>query len=195
MKTAKRKTAGKAPGLHSPATLLAVLIIGHPDPDAKFRSWIGRLGVDWMIQPRDVLNVQQGFWTGINSDNLYAVFAQDDDEVRKSQAKLSADYDRIFGKDFMRCRRDIRPYLPKALSSQLTPLTEKPLYTDDEHDEDVYEAPDDIEISETREIPKALEVQQCKMSTIYQFRQNRHAGSRHALLARALPKRLYPTRT
>ena len=63
----------KAPGLHSPAGLLALLIIAHPDPDLRFKNWIRRLQINWMMQPRHLLDVKNGFWKGLNARNVYEV--------------------------------------------------------------------------------------------------------------------------
>lgn len=68
----KKRPPWRAPGLHSPAGMLAVLVIAHPDLDgAKFRNWIGRLQIEWMMtQDPDVLKVEKGFWKGLDKDNV-----------------------------------------------------------------------------------------------------------------------------
>ncbi len=104
----RRKFGWKASGLHSPAGLMAVLIIAHPDPDQRFKHWIGRLQIGWMMtQSRDTLAVE-GFWKGLNSANLYTVFATE--EARRPEFRMLASYTPLF-RDFLSCRRDIRPYL------------------------------------------------------------------------------------
>lgn len=125
----KKKTGWKAPGLHSPAGetshqppvgeeviadeltgMMAILVIAHPN-DSKFKTKIGQLEIQWMMtQDRASLSVSGGFWKGINSANLYTVFSST--EVRETEVPLLADYTRILGADFPRCRKDIRPFLP-----------------------------------------------------------------------------------
>ena len=61
------------------------------------------------MQKRDTLAVSQGFWKGITMENLYSVFAPA--EPREASCPLLADYDQLLGENFLRCRRDIRPYL------------------------------------------------------------------------------------
>lgn len=122
--TAKKKMAGRAPGLHSPAALMAVLIIAYPDPNSKVRNWIGRMQIGWMMtQPRDTLKVTSGFWKGVHAGNINTVFAPETDEERKAAVTVLADYDSIFGQDFTNCIKDIRPYLPEPWASNVGPLT------------------------------------------------------------------------
>ncbi|KAI1116061.1 hypothetical protein F5Y14DRAFT_449553 [Nemania sp. NC0429] len=108
VKQRKRKASWKAPGLHTPAGLLAVLILAHPDPDSKFRNWVGRLEIDWMIRPRDTLAVTHGFWEGITAANIYDTFAYE--EPRIPQFPFLADYTVLFSR-FEACQRDIRPFV------------------------------------------------------------------------------------
>lgn len=141
----RRKRAGsKAPGLHSAATILAVLIISHPDPDSKFRQWIGRLQIDWMLtHPRNILDVQDGNRKGLNSENLHIVFAAES-EPRRAEVEMLADYNRLFGQDFSSCRKDIRPFLPPVLAASLAPLTEAlfDVNNAETHDEAVSHVPE-----------------------------------------------------
>lgn len=130
--TGKKRLGGKAPGLHSPAALLAVLIISHPDPESKFRKWIGRMGIDWMIRPRETLEVRHGFWKGLNKNNLDMIFATEAEEQRKAETETLADYDRLFGQDFLASRRDIRPFLPQQWAARLVPLIETPSDMEDD---------------------------------------------------------------
>jgi hypothetical protein len=53
---------------------------------------------------------KDGFWEGMDAEHLYQVFAPAED--RKAETPLLADYDRLFGRDFVNCQRDIKPYLP-----------------------------------------------------------------------------------
>ncbi|KAK8073325.1 hypothetical protein PG994_004224 [Apiospora phragmitis] len=62
-----------------------------------------------MIQPRQSLNVRDGFWKGLNAKNLATGFQAE--EHRKLDAESAADYDLPSGKEFEPCRRVIRPYL------------------------------------------------------------------------------------
>ena len=124
-KAGKKLLTSKAPGLHSPAGLIAVLIIAHPDPESKFRSLVGRLGIEWMMtQDRRKLNVYEGFWRRINSKNLHTVFADTYDKNRKAKVTMLVDYARLFDADFRNCRKDIRPYLPAEFAKELTPPVE-----------------------------------------------------------------------
>ncbi|RWA10339.1 hypothetical protein EKO27_g4766 [Xylaria grammica] len=107
-KQRKRRAGWKAPGLHTPAGLLAVLVLAHPDPDSKFRNWVGRLEIDWMIRPRNTLAVKHGFWEGISTDNIYDVFAAE--EPRAPQFRFLADYTVLFSQ-FEACQSDIRPFV------------------------------------------------------------------------------------
>lgn len=85
----------KLPGLHSPAGLLALLVIAHPDPDSRFKNWIGRLQIDWMMmQPRNTLDVKDGFWKGLNANNVYKVFSVE--EKRVAEILPLVDYTPLF---------------------------------------------------------------------------------------------------
>lgn len=70
----------------------------------------------------------------MSNSELDLVFAgiTESEEQRKADTPSLADYNRLFGQDFVRCRKNIRPYLPQALAAQLVPLTEFP----DVEDED-----------------------------------------------------------
>ncbi|KAI0429639.1 hypothetical protein F5Y09DRAFT_356788 [Xylaria sp. FL1042] len=98
----------KLPGLHSPAGLLALLVIAHPDPDSRFKNWIGRLQIDWMMQPRDTLDVKDGFWKGLNANNVYKIFSVE--EKRIAEILPLVDYTPLF-QHFEMARKDIRPYV------------------------------------------------------------------------------------
>lgn len=90
--------------------ILALLIITHPHND-KFKNWIvRRLQIDWMLtQDREGLDVRDGFWKGLNAENLYQVFAPE--EPREAELDLLADYTQLFGEAFVHAQKDIRPYL------------------------------------------------------------------------------------
>lgn len=133
----KKKLGGKAPGLQSPTALLATLIISHPDTEAKFRKWIGRLQINWMIRPRETINVCSGFWKGLNSTNLDLAFATESEEQRKAETVLVADYTRLFGDAFLSARKDIRPYLDPSWVDRLVPPAEDPSDVEDEQDGDI----------------------------------------------------------
>ena len=68
------KKSGPPAGLYPPAGVLSILILSHPDPDARFRAQIGRLQIDWMMQKREGLVVRSGFWKGVAETNLHTVF-------------------------------------------------------------------------------------------------------------------------
>lgn len=121
-----KRSAGRAPGLCSPACLLAVLIIAHPD--TKFRSWVGRLGIAWMLNPDDTLDVRDGFWKGLDSHTLHTCFRPAEPPTTKTQ--LFADYDLLFGPNFYQLRRDMRPHLPEW-AKHLT-LDEEPAVDSDD---------------------------------------------------------------
>lgn len=104
-----KKSGWQAPGLHTPAGLLAVLILAYPDPEAKFRTSIGRLEIDWMMQKREGLHVRSGFWKGLTESNVYTVFRAE--EPRRADLEALADYKTLFA-NFVACQEDIRPYLP-----------------------------------------------------------------------------------
>lgn len=110
--------------------ILAILIIAHPD--AKFKDWIGQLQIEWMVtQSRETLNVQQGFWDGLNSRNLDDVFVMNE-EPRRAEVHRLADYSQLFGPRFTSCRRDIRPF---AEAFVLQPLTGELSDLDEDDDE------------------------------------------------------------
>lgn len=104
----KKANHKRGPVLYSPAGLAALLILSYPDP--RYRRWVGRLQIDWMLTRRGKLEVTDGFWKGITDDNLGFFHAE---EPRRAEVPLATDYDRLFGKDFTHARRDIRPFVPK----------------------------------------------------------------------------------
>ncbi|TRX93202.1 hypothetical protein FHL15_005781 [Xylaria flabelliformis] len=107
----------KAPGLHSPAGLLALLVIAHPNPDSPYREWIGRLEIDWMmLQPRGTLNVQHGFWKGVNANNVYDIFSAE--EARQPKISSLVSYTDLF-QNFEQARKDIRPSQAKVSAQQI----------------------------------------------------------------------------
>lgn len=119
--------------------ILAVLIIAHPDPEYKFKNWIGRLQIDWMMtQDRNTLDVKSGFWKGLNSKNLDTAFALDTaEDSRRAEGPLHADYTSIFGPKFMSCRRDIRSFVPHGEKLELA------MAPSDVEDDDVFELASD----------------------------------------------------
>ena len=69
----------KPPSTPDARTKRALLVVGYPDPEpvAKYKQWLKRQQIDWMMnQPRDELAVQQGFWRGLNNNNLFSDFSQ-----------------------------------------------------------------------------------------------------------------------
>lgn len=91
------------------ADMLAVLVLKHPSKGIK--EWIGCLQIQWMmIDNHSVLNIYKGFWRGITISNLYSVFAPP--KLYEANSPHQANYSKLFGDDFSRCRRDIRPFLP-----------------------------------------------------------------------------------
>lgn len=103
----KKKGPRKVPFLYSPEGLIALLIVAYPDQ--KWRELVVRLELDWILSPRDKLAVRRGFWAGLTGDDL-TMFQTD--EPRVSDLPLALDYRKILGKDFVRAREDIRPFLP-----------------------------------------------------------------------------------
>ncbi|KAI1753426.1 hypothetical protein F4782DRAFT_529309 [Xylaria castorea] len=91
----------KAPGLYSPAGLLALLIIAHPDPDSRFKNWM-------MMLSRITLDVQDGFWKGLNASNVYEVFSAE--EARQAEILPLVNHTALF-QNFEMARKDIRPYV------------------------------------------------------------------------------------
>ncbi|KAK7698826.1 hypothetical protein SLS64_012177 [Diaporthe eres] len=107
----RKRGSTRAPGLCSAPGMLAILILAHPD-DGKFKNWIvHKLQIAWMMQQDTAtLDIQDGFWKGVNSSNLHHVFTPVDE--RKSDIHLLADYTQLFGEGFQQAQRDISPYLP-----------------------------------------------------------------------------------
>lgn len=99
-----------------------MLIIAHPDPESKFKSWMTKLRIEWMVcQPRQDLKVEHGFWKGLNAKNLSTVFTGPLDGGRITGAHQFADYDKLFGATFPACARDIRSFISPGFS--LGPLS------------------------------------------------------------------------
>lgn len=63
-----------------------------------------------MLQARESLDVQEGFWKGLNHGNLPTVFLSE--EPRKAAVPFLTDYDNLFAAKFQQCRRDMRPLPP-----------------------------------------------------------------------------------
>lgn len=63
-----------------------------------------------MLADRDTLHVKEGFWKGLDADNVADIFAPE--EEREAQADLLVDYTRLFGEGFVRAEQDLRPFLP-----------------------------------------------------------------------------------
>lgn len=119
----KRKLGWKAMQQLSPAALLATLVIAHPDQ--RYKERIGRLQVQWMLQARESLDVQEGFWKGLNHGNFPTIFLPE--EPRKTAVPFLADYNNLFAAKFQECRRDMRPSLPswaKDLNVEEMPAVE-----------------------------------------------------------------------
>lgn len=55
----KKKGPRKAPFLYSPEGMMAVLIILYPEQ--KWREWVARLELNWILSLRDKLAVRRGF--------------------------------------------------------------------------------------------------------------------------------------
>lgn len=93
----------RAPALHSPAGIMALLIICHPD--TKLRDRISLLGIEWMAKPQETLDVQEGFWKGLTRRNILTCFRPR--EPREAKVDLAFDYDMLFGRSFVYARKDI----------------------------------------------------------------------------------------
>ncbi|KAG8157771.1 hypothetical protein KVR01_012433 [Diaporthe batatas] len=105
----EHKPQAKATQLLSPAGMMAVLVIAYPN-HKRYKDYIHKLDISWMMtQPRENLEVRGGFWKGITIENLYTVFRPA--EAREAEQSHLADYNQLFGQDFMRCRQDLKPYL------------------------------------------------------------------------------------
>lgn len=116
----KRKNSWKAPGLHTPAGLLAVMVIPHPE--TRFKDRVGRLQIDWMMDAREALEVHEGFWKGITAHNLYQCFSHEENRVAATE--FLADYTTMF-RTFGACRKDIRGCLPswaQSITLEETPI-------------------------------------------------------------------------
>lgn len=95
--------------LYSPAHLVALLIISYPD--ATFRQWIGRLQIPWMMYPlaEMVKHTTDGFWKDLTAAD-FSMFQPEPQYI--SETPLLADYNRLFGPDFLKAAKDFRPFLP-----------------------------------------------------------------------------------
>lgn len=105
---------GRAPGLHSPAGMLAILVIAYPDSDkvVGLKKWTKRLHIDWMMdQPRDDLSFTEGYWKEVNSRYVLAVFVDEKLEQAANGVTMLANYEKLFASEIFRCRNDMRPYL------------------------------------------------------------------------------------
>lgn len=102
----RRRASWKAPGLFSPAGVLA-LVAMVPQHTARIDS----LDISWMVRPHETLDVQEGFWAGLNAANLHMCFSPA--EQRHSDIEFRADYNLLFGEHFPRCRKNMRPFLPQ----------------------------------------------------------------------------------
>lgn len=71
-----------------------------------------------MMQNPETLDVQEGYWKGLNTTNLNAAFRPS--VARTAAVSLLADYSALFGPNFLRCRQDIRPFLPPKYAQRLT---------------------------------------------------------------------------
>ncbi|KAK9792838.1 hypothetical protein SCARD494_06706 [Seiridium cardinale] len=107
----------KAPALHSPEGIVALMVIAHP-VSSRFRDWINRLGLQWMMKPRNgTWCIDDGYWNGMDPSNLY-IFQPP--EPRTAEIPLLVDYTRLLGRGFLCHRKDIRPCLqPWAAHIQL----------------------------------------------------------------------------
>ncbi|KAG6354875.1 hypothetical protein INS49_003956 [Diaporthe citri] len=99
----------KAPFLLSPAGILALLTIAHPD--MKFKERVEQLQIGWMLDyAQETLDVQEGYWKGINATNLHEVFLPEENLVN-TEVPHFMDYTALFGQDFIKWRKDMRPFL------------------------------------------------------------------------------------
>ena len=71
--TTKRKAIRKAPALHSPAGMLALLALAYPD--LQYHQRIEQLQIGWMTEDQETLNVREGYRKGITSENIGTVFS------------------------------------------------------------------------------------------------------------------------
>ncbi|KAI0914037.1 hypothetical protein F4823DRAFT_574226 [Ustulina deusta] len=74
---------------------------------SELERWMGTSD-NWQSALQCAKDVEEGFWKGLNSANLYTVFATE--EARRPEFRMLASYTPLF-RDFLSCRRDIRPYL------------------------------------------------------------------------------------
>lgn len=75
-----------------------------------------------ITQPRETLNVQDGFWKGVTVANLDKVFASDMGEEPRGKAtkvNLLEEYTTLFGPSFLHARKNIQPYLRQQHLEQL----------------------------------------------------------------------------
>ncbi|KAJ2999317.1 hypothetical protein NUW58_g34 [Xylaria curta] len=119
----------RVPVLYSPAHLLSILIISYPD--TKFKDRIQRLGIEWMMQDRNHLSVQDGYWRGIENKHLDTYFAPEDGRIGEHQSAKDTfliNYRLLFGDQYSASRKDMRPFLP-AWAEDLV-LEEEPILID-----------------------------------------------------------------
>lgn len=99
-----------------------MLIIAHPNPDSKFKSWVTKLRIEWMVcQARDALNMQHGFWKGLNTKNLGTVFKTPLDSGLTIGSHQLAEYDSLFSANFSACTNDIHSFISPRFA--LKPLS------------------------------------------------------------------------
>lgn len=106
-KKKEKKIRWMARGLYSPTRLLAVMILAHLDA-ARYKHWIGRLNIDWMLTRRESLDVSHGLWKGLHTANIYTMFSLE--EFRTTPTPLSVDYT-LLCTGFLASRSNIRPFL------------------------------------------------------------------------------------
>lgn len=70
------------------------------------------------MQNPETLDVQESYWKGLNTTDLNAAFRPP--VARTAAVSLLADYAALFGPNFLRCRQDIRPFLPAKYTQRLT---------------------------------------------------------------------------
>lgn len=117
---AKKKGPKKTLTQYSPENLVALLVLSYPDP--KYRQWVGRLQIGWMME--EEVQVRDGFWKGLTRDDIALIFQPND--PRPSELPLAADYDALFGSDFVSARENIRPFLPAWAAELDMPVDKVP---------------------------------------------------------------------
>ncbi|KAI0506290.1 hypothetical protein F5B22DRAFT_650849 [Xylaria bambusicola] len=105
----------KAPGLYSPAGLLAVLVLDDSKEEEShdLKMVISQLESNWMLSPRNTLNVTRGYWCGLNSQNIHTVFHPGQEGTIESRSSSNyvplANYTSLFH-NFIECRKQINKY-------------------------------------------------------------------------------------